>query len=156
MTKWCWAEAGPVFVWSLQFLLKSLSAGGGRSLFCPSTHSLLRTLAYSSLKCFWTSALLPFHFILIWVRNAPFENCSIWEMLDLRNVEFEKCSIWELLQLRIAGYEKRIIWETWGWRQIIHFEKAAISIKKVNSILFKQWVVEKSAMCLETWKHSKS
>ena len=31
---------------------------------------------------------------------ARFENCSIWEMLDLRIAPFEKCSIWEMLHLR--------------------------------------------------------
>ena len=89
---------------------------------------------------------------LLHLRNARFENCSIWEMLNLRNAGFENCYIWELLYLRNARFEKRRIWETWGWRQILHFEKAAISIKKVNSILSKQWLVEKSAMCLETLK----
>ena len=69
---------------------------------------------------------------LLHLRNAWFENCSIWELLNLRIAKFEKCWIWEMLDLRIAGYEKRIIWETWGWRQIIHFEKAAISIKMVK------------------------
>ena len=83
---------------------------------------------------------------------APFENCSIWESLHLRIAPFENCSIWEMLHLRNAPFEKCYIWETWGWRQFIHFEKAAISIKMVYSILSKQWLVQKRAMCLETLK----
>ena len=94
--------------------------------------------------------IAPFEKCSIWemlhLRIAPFEKCSIWEMLDLRNVEFEKCSIWELLHLRIAGYEKRIIWETWGWRQIIHFEKAAISIKMVKFRISRQFSIKEGAV----------
>ena len=103
--------------------------------------------------------IAPFEKCSIWemlhLRNVRFENCFIWEMLHLRNVWFENCSIREMLHLRNAPFENCSIWELlllrnarfekWGWRQIIHFEKAAISIKKVNSILFKhkQWVVKK-------------
>ena len=92
------------------------------------------------------------------LRIAKFENCWIWELLNLRSDEFEKCWIWELLHLRIAGFEncqiwemhnlritkfeKSRIWETWGWRQIIHFEKAAISIKMVKFRVSRQFIKE--------------
>ena len=49
-------------------------------------------------------------------QNAPFENCSIWEMFDLRIAPFEKCSIWEMFDLRIAPFEKCSIWEMFNLR----------------------------------------
>ena len=63
----------------------------------------------------WRPQIAPFENCSIWellhLRNAPFEKCSIWELLHLRNAPFEKCSIWEMLHLRIASFEKCSIWE---------------------------------------------
>ena len=79
-------------------------------------------------------------------QNAPFEKCSIWELLHLRIAPFEKCSIWEMFALRIAPFEKCSIWETWGWRQILHFEKAAISIKMVKFRISRQFSIKEGAV----------
>ena len=67
-------------------------------------------------------------------------------MQDLRIVGFEKRRIWEKQNLRNTEFEKGRIWEMWAWRQILHFEKAAISIKNVpgntqelNMISVQDW-----------------
>ena len=61
---------------------------------------------------------------MLHLRIAPFEKCSIWELLHLRNAPFEKCSIWELLHLRNAPFEKCSIWE------VLHLRNAQFSIKE--------------------------
>ena len=63
----------------------------------------------------WRPQNAPFENCSIWemfdLRIAPFEKCSIWELLDLRNARFENCSIWELLNVRFAKFEKCWIWQ---------------------------------------------
>ena len=58
----------------------------------------------------WRPQIAPFENCSIWellhLRIAPFENRSIWESLHLRIAPFEKCSIWEMLHLRNAPFEK--------------------------------------------------
>ena len=60
-----------------------------------------------------------------WPQIAPFEKCSIWELLHLRNAQFEKCFIWEMFNLRIASFEKCSIWEMLHLRNV-RFEKCFI------------------------------
>ena len=104
--------------------------------------------------------IAPFEKCSIWemlhLRNVRFENCFIWEMLHLRNVWFENCSIREMLHLRNAPFENCSIWELlllrnarfekWGWRQIIHFEKAAILIKMVKFRISRQFSIKEGAV----------
>ena len=51
-----------------------------------------------------------------------------------------------MLDLRIATFEKRIIWENLAWRQIIYFEKAAISIKMVKFRISRQFSIKEGAV----------
>ena len=51
-------------------------------------------------------------------QNVRFENCSIWELLNVRFAKFEKCWIWEMLDLRIVWANLRKsyrIEQAWRW-----------------------------------------
>ena len=86
----------------------------------------------------WRPQIAPFEKCSIWellhLRIAPFEKCSIWEMFDLRIASFEKCSIWEMFDLRIAP----TFWEGCNFNQEGQFD----SIQTVTSSLTLTLMVE--------------
>ena len=87
----------------------------------------------------WRPQIAPFENCSIWellhLRIAPFENRSIWELLHLRNAPFEKCSIWEMLHLRNMRMKTiHTFWEGCNFNQdgLFNLIKTVTCTKKSN------------------------